>query len=253
MWQCWCGSAFNICHSLRAAIAACHICTSFAIYHSVSVLVCGCVLVWVWVCAHDTASTTWPRTVFCSLFHLRILFISTSNIYYQLPCIATGWCGHRFESSTSILELNVVYKLQLTAEHLPTSLARPQANQLRAPAAGCWLLAAGCWQLVARSQIRDRFSFHFRYGAAPQPPDGGTSVIIALLDKLIENGRNYSYDLVLCLKILLRNVSMIEMPFKVSHKARKWTLGMRSQIQFLLYFAKCLRIKWCSIFNIYHH
>ncbi|XP_030564023.1 uncharacterized protein LOC115764883 isoform X1 [Drosophila novamexicana] len=53
-----------------------------------------------------------------------------------------------------------------------------------------------------------------RYGAAPQPPDGGTSVIIALLDKLIENGRNYSYDLVLCLKILLRNVSMIEMPFK---------------------------------------
>ncbi|SPP80829.1 uncharacterized protein LOC117583035 isoform X3 [Drosophila guanche] len=53
-----------------------------------------------------------------------------------------------------------------------------------------------------------------RYGASPHPPDGGTSVILALLDKLIENGRNYSYELVLCLKILLRNVAMIEMPFK---------------------------------------
>ncbi|EDW82984.2 uncharacterized protein Dwil_GK22556 [Drosophila willistoni] len=53
-----------------------------------------------------------------------------------------------------------------------------------------------------------------RYGAAPQPPDGGASVIISLLDKLIENGRNYSCELVLCLRILLRNVTMIEMPFK---------------------------------------
>ncbi|XP_016973799.1 uncharacterized protein LOC108040727 isoform X2 [Drosophila rhopaloa] len=53
-----------------------------------------------------------------------------------------------------------------------------------------------------------------RYGAAPQPPDGGASVIIALLDKLIEDGRNYSFELVMCLKILLRNVVMIEMPFK---------------------------------------
>lgn len=84
-----------------------------------------------------------------------------------------------------------------------------------------------CWQLVSHLQtvthswpltrlLHSPAPFRCRYGAAPQPPDGGASVIIALLDKLIENGRNYSYELVMCLKILLRNVTMIEMPFKVS-------------------------------------
>jgi len=83
-----------------------------------------------------------------------------------------------------------------------------------------WQLATGSWQLVARSQQLAAFvtAYHCRYGASPQPPDGGTSVIIALLDKLIENGCNYSYELILSLKILLRNVAMIEMPFKVSLK-----------------------------------
>jgi len=85
-----------------------------------------------------------------------------------------------------------------------------------------------CWQLVSHLQTVTHSrpltrpltthapSIRCRYGAAPQPPDGGASVIIALLDKLIEDGRNYSFELVMCLKILLRNVVMIEMPFKVS-------------------------------------
>ncbi|XP_030369643.1 uncharacterized protein LOC115620517 [Scaptodrosophila lebanonensis] len=61
-----------------------------------------------------------------------------------------------------------------------------------------------------------------RYGAAPHPPDGGSSVIIALLDKLMEHGRNYIYEHVMCLKILLRNVPMIEMPFKpIVYKERR--------------------------------
>ncbi|KAL7729301.1 hypothetical protein ACLKA6_008880 [Drosophila palustris] len=67
-----------------------------------------------------------------------------------------------------------------------------------------------------------------RYGASPHPPDGGTSVIIALLDKLIENGRHYCYEQVLCLKILLRNVAMIEMPFKpILYASRRETFFKR--------------------------
>ncbi|KAJ6640084.1 hypothetical protein Bhyg_12833, partial [Pseudolycoriella hygida] len=54
-----------------------------------------------------------------------------------------------------------------------------------------------------------------RYGAEPNPNDGGLSPVLALLDKLVESPkRRYLYQLVSCLKILLRAISIIEMPFK---------------------------------------
>lgn len=144
------------------------------------------------------------------------MLISISNIYFPLP--VPGLLG-----SPPLLGI-VVYKLQLTtAERTFARLfAEPQANQLRASLAtgnGQRQLATGSCHLVARSQQLAALvtAYHLcRYGASPLPPDGGSSVTIALLDKLIENGRNYSYELVLCLKILLRNIPMIEMPFKVS-------------------------------------
>lgn len=125
----------------------------------------------------------------------------------------------------------VVYKLQLTTAQRGTFarlFAEPQANQLRASlATRNGQLATGSCHLVARSQQLAALvtAYHLcRYGASPLPPDGGSSVTIALLDKLIENGRNYSYELVLCLKILLRNIPMIEMPFKVS-----WIVNERTR------------------------
>ncbi|XP_037026489.1 uncharacterized protein LOC119067538 [Bradysia coprophila] len=54
-----------------------------------------------------------------------------------------------------------------------------------------------------------------RYGAEPSPTDGGIPPVLALLDKLVESPkRRYLYQLVSCLKILLRTISIIEMPFK---------------------------------------
>ena len=65
--------------------------------------------------------------------------------------------------------------------------------------------------------IRSLYTFLYRYGAMPLPPDGGTSTVIALLDKLIENGeRRYTYQLVSCLDILLKNIPLILLPFMVS-------------------------------------
>ncbi|XP_055683156.1 uncharacterized protein LOC129790022 [Lutzomyia longipalpis] len=54
-----------------------------------------------------------------------------------------------------------------------------------------------------------------RYGANPNPMDGGSNPIIALLDKLLESedGR-YPYQLESCLKILMRAVPFIDLPFK---------------------------------------
>lgn len=60
------------------------------------------------------------------------------------------------------------------------------------------------------------FVFTRRYGAEPNPADGGISPVMALLDKLVESPkRRYLYQLVSCLQIILRAVPIIEMPFKV--------------------------------------
>ncbi|XP_046805422.1 uncharacterized protein LOC111681611 [Lucilia cuprina] len=69
-------------------------------------------------------------------------------------------------------------------------------------------------RVALQASAPDLLLILLRYGAAPYPPDGGSSVVLALLDKLIENGRNYVFQNISCLQILLRNISHIEMPFK---------------------------------------
>ncbi|XP_055716153.1 uncharacterized protein LOC129809996 [Phlebotomus papatasi] len=64
-----------------------------------------------------------------------------------------------------------------------------------------------------------------RYGANPNPKDGGSSPIIALLDKLLESqDRRYPYQLEACLKILMRAVPFIDLPFK------PYTFDMRKEV-----------------------
>lgn len=56
-----------------------------------------------------------------------------------------------------------------------------------------------------------------RYGANPSPSDGGTSPVLALMDKLLEyeDTGSYPYQLVSCLKLLLLAIPFIELPYKV--------------------------------------
>ncbi|XP_065365030.1 uncharacterized protein stops [Calliphora vicina] len=69
-------------------------------------------------------------------------------------------------------------------------------------------------RVALQASAPDLLLILLRYGAAPNPPDGGSSVVLALLDKLIENGRNYVFQNISCLQILLRNIPLIELPFK---------------------------------------
>lgn len=64
---------------------------------------------------------------------------------------------------------------------------------------------------------RIRVSFVlFRFGADPMPRDGGSSPVVAILDKLLESpGRRYLYQLVSCLNILLSCITLIDMPYRV--------------------------------------
>lgn len=55
---------------------------------------------------------------------------------------------------------------------------------------------------------------YFRYGASAHPKDGGMMPIIAILDKLIESTYGQLH-VEICLKILLKTVPSIEMPYKV--------------------------------------
>jgi ankyrin repeat and SOCS box protein 17 len=58
-----------------------------------------------------------------------------------------------------------------------------------------------------------------RYGANPlATSDGGTSPIVALLDKLTDydESASYPYQLVSCYKILVLAIPFIELPYKVS-------------------------------------
>ncbi|XP_075148003.1 SOCS domain-containing protein stops isoform X2 [Haematobia irritans] len=69
-------------------------------------------------------------------------------------------------------------------------------------------------RVALQASAPDLLLILLRYGANPNPPDGGTSAVLALLDKLTENGRNYVYQNISCLQILLRNIPMIELPYK---------------------------------------
>lgn len=57
-------------------------------------------------------------------------------------------------------------------------------------------------------------SLNFSYGANTNPTDGGSLPIIALLDKLLDDPYNQIH-VEICLKILLKTVPAIEMPYKV--------------------------------------
>ncbi|XP_036324068.1 uncharacterized protein LOC118737584 isoform X1 [Rhagoletis pomonella] len=77
-------------------------------------------------------------------------------------------------------------------------------------------------RVALQASAPDLLLILLRYGAHPHPPDGGASVVHALLEKLIENGRNYVLQNVSCLQILLRNIPMIEMPYKpIIYSARR--------------------------------
>ena len=55
-----------------------------------------------------------------------------------------------------------------------------------------------------------------RFGADPKPYDGGIIPVIAVLNKLLDyDDRRYPYQLEACLKILMRAIPYIEMPYKV--------------------------------------
>uniref|UniRef100_A0A182MST3 Ankyrin repeat and SOCS box protein 17 n=1 Tax=Anopheles culicifacies TaxID=139723 RepID=A0A182MST3_9DIPT len=54
-----------------------------------------------------------------------------------------------------------------------------------------------------------------RHGANPCPDDGGASPVLSLLEKLAESeDRCYPFQLVSCLKLLLRTIIMVELPYK---------------------------------------
>lgn len=57
--------------------------------------------------------------------------------------------------------------------------------------------------------------YHFRYGANSLPKDGGMMPIIAILDKLIETP-DTQLHVEICLRILLKTIPLIEMPYKVN-------------------------------------
>ncbi|XP_034488667.1 uncharacterized protein LOC117792578 [Drosophila innubila] len=147
------------------------------------------------------------------------------------PHFIAGWRSD-FQDQHENVRAMVYFLKHATREQLKLPVWIPrfeQEHQLRfidVPIESC-----GCsspLRIALQANAPELLLILLRYGAAPQPPDGGTSVIIALLDKLIENGRNYSYELVLCLKILLRNVVMIEMPFKpIEYASRRETFFKR--------------------------
>jgi ankyrin repeat and SOCS box protein 17 len=59
-----------------------------------------------------------------------------------------------------------------------------------------------------------------RHGANPDPLDGGTSPVLAVMDKLMEyeESGSFPYQLVSCFKILLLALPFIELPYKVQKK-----------------------------------
>ncbi|XP_017034172.1 uncharacterized protein stops isoform X1 [Drosophila kikkawai] len=133
------------------------------------------------------------------------------------PHFIAGWRSD-FQDQHENVRAMVYFLKHATREKLTLPVWIPrfeQERQLRfidVPIESCG--KSSPLRIALQANAPEMLLILLRYGATPQPPDGGASVIIALLDKLIENGRNYSYELVMCLKILLRNVTMIEMPFK---------------------------------------
>lgn len=70
--------------------------------------------------------------------------------------------------------------------------------------------------MALQASAPDMLMILLRYGGNPRGDDGGTSPILAVMDKLIEyESGSYPYQLVSCLKLLLLAIPFIELPFKV--------------------------------------
>jgi ankyrin repeat/SOCS box protein 17 len=55
-----------------------------------------------------------------------------------------------------------------------------------------------------------------RFGANPNPIDGGSCLILSILDKLNEcETDGYPYQVVSCLEMLMRATGFFELPYKV--------------------------------------
>lgn len=86
----------------------------------------------------------------------------------------------------------------------------------------------------------------YRYGANVQPCDGGSSPIIAILDKLLESPhRKSQIELEMCLKILLKAVPFIEMPYKVSERTCV-TINLTNDLIFSIYLSTVIQTKLIS-------
>uniref|UniRef100_A0A336LAI7 CSON006101 protein n=1 Tax=Culicoides sonorensis TaxID=179676 RepID=A0A336LAI7_CULSO len=77
--------------------------------------------------------------------------------------------------------------------------------------------------LVAYFKALQELKGYKSHGASPNPFDDGIPPVIALFDKLIEyQDRRYPYQLDSCLRLLLRTLPFIELPFKpLIYEARK--------------------------------
>ncbi|XP_063704655.1 uncharacterized protein LOC134834058 [Culicoides brevitarsis] len=78
-------------------------------------------------------------------------------------------------------------------------------------------------RVTLQASAPDILMILLRYGASPNPFDDGLPPVIALFDKLIEyQDRRYPYQLDACLRLLLKTLSFVEMPFKpLMYDARK--------------------------------
>lgn len=86
------------------------------------------------------------------------------------------------------------------------------------------------------------FWWCWRYGANMNPKDAGELPIIAILDKLVESPQPQLH-VELCLKILLKTVPSIEMPYKVCFVCSKF-----NTIKHTL----CVCIDHWNLFHHYH-
>ncbi|XP_055620669.1 uncharacterized protein LOC129764978 [Toxorhynchites rutilus septentrionalis] len=70
-------------------------------------------------------------------------------------------------------------------------------------------------RVAIQASAPDVLMILLRHGADPTPADGGSSPIVSILDKLLEyESRGYPYQLVSCLRLLLRCTIMVELPYK---------------------------------------
>lgn len=130
-------------------------------------------------------------------------------------------CERRFidvpiESCGSSSPLRVA--LQASAPDLLLILLRYVANKAFDVGAltACTKQRACMSDNVVYCLARTHAAVCFRFGADPQPRDGGTSPVIAVLDKLAESERrSYVYQLVACLRIMLSCLVLVEMPYRV--------------------------------------